>query len=72
MKILPGLPNVHKSTKVSRGLEDTSDIMVTPKLGVASILRFKCITYTKIAVLGAGRPQSFDSGRPAPSTAVSV
>ena len=26
--------------------------------------------YTKITVVGAGRPQSFDFGRPAPSTAI--
>ena len=32
-------------------LEGTSDIIVTPKLGVASILRFNF----KIAVLGAGQ-----------------
>ena len=30
-------------TKVNLGLEGTSDIMVTPKLGVASILQFNFI-----------------------------
>ena len=48
------------------GLEGASNIMVTPKLGVASILCLNFIIWN-LSVLGAGRQQSFDCGRPASS-----
>ena len=52
---------VERFAKVNWGLEGTSDIMVTQKLGVA-----------KIAVLGAGQPQLKDCRGPARSTAIFV
>ena len=47
----------NKITKVNWGLEGTSDIMVTTKFGVGSILSVQFIIRIS-PVLGAGRPQS--------------
>ena len=46
-----------EGAKVNWGLEGTSDIMVTPKFGVGSILSVQFIIRIS-PVLGAGRPKS--------------